>query len=90
MLPNVINSVSFLRICVEDFREKVFGVSADIFGDFKLASEYFLVEFCCLWILKRQTSTKHCIKDDSTAPNIDEDSFIFIFALNHLWGSIAR
>lgn len=48
-----------------------------------------MIQFGSLWILERQASAQHSIKYNSTAPNIDHNSFILIFPLNHLRCSIA-
>ena len=49
-----------------------------------------MIEFGSFRILKGKTATQHGIQDNATTPNINHNSLIPIFALNHFRGSITR
>jgi hypothetical protein len=90
VFSDLINIKSFSGVSVQDVGQHVFWVFRQELRHFVFAGQYFLVQFGGLRILKRQASAQHGIEDDTAAPNVNHDSFVTIFSLNHFRSSVAR
>lgn len=88
MLSNIINPVSLCWIYCQYLRKEVLCIIGQCFGHFIFSSQYLLIEFRSLRIFKRKASAQHCIEYYSTTPNINKNSLIPVFPLNHFRSSI--
>ncbi len=90
VFSDLFNVKSFGGISVQDISQHVLGVFRQEFRNLIFACQYFLIQLGRLRIFKWQTPTQHSIQDNTAAPNINHDSLISIFTLNHFRSSITR
>ena len=86
---DVLNFETFFRICIQHLLKHFLSIWADKAWYFEFSTQYFLIEFRSVWVLKWQKPTDQGKHYDATTPNIYICSEIFL-ASYHFRSSIAR
>lgn len=87
--PDLIDFEPSFRVDVQNTSQNIFGISRQYFGQFKISSDDFFVQFICVGVFEREVAAQHGIQNDSARPNVCIKALIF-FACDHLRSGIAR
>ena len=74
---------SRLRVCVQNFADKVLALWGEELWHGVICAHDLLIEIGCLWVLEGQVSSHHGIEDNTTTPNVSLQSVVLL-ASNHL------
>lgn len=87
VLPDLVDGVPLLGVCVEDAVEEVLGVVRHPLRRLEVGTQDLLVQVGGVRVLKGQISTDKREEDDTTRPNIDVGSIVLLSG-DHFWSSI--
>ena len=87
MRPNLLNRISFLRISIEDFLQKISSICTYKTWDMIFPGDNFLIKLLCVFIFKRKIPTQYRIHNHTATSYINLQSFVFL-ASYHLRGSV--
>jgi len=89
MAANLFEGESSRRVRVENFGDQVFALGGYVRWKGVLAIQYFLVQFVCVWIFKREVSAEHSVQDNATGPDVNFQPVV-VLASYHFWSCVAR
>lgn len=88
MLTDLIDAVSFLRICNQYLTDQILGLLADVVSDGVLAVHYLVVELVSVRVFEGQVATQHGVQDHATRPDVDLQTVV-VLACHHFRSSVA-